>query len=251
MLQRVPRADLRVACTALTLLVAACIDFGLDDPEPEPTAQAWVWIDPADSKVDTASVSLGGEAECPGCPMSDWQYQVCPELTCPDTGIDVIWTNVTTGATGPATHGEFADCHCPIFQYGYCYSACNHFWWATVPLVYGENRVEVSASGSGRATGMASTAVGRVPVPPAWAGIQPGPGSVTLNWQPVANATSYNVYWSTTAYIYASLCTKIEGVTAPFLHAGLASGTPHYYFVTALVGDAESFDSQRLMATPQ
>lgn len=49
----------------------------------------------------------------------------------------------------------------------------------------------------------------------------------------------------------SSLCVKIPAVTSPYTQYGLAGGVEHYYYVTALVGDAESFDSAQMVATPQ
>jgi hypothetical protein len=250
--RRSTRALFRAACAALALAVPACWD-DVGDSSSGPPAPTWVGIDDYDAKVDDAAAWLGGEIECPDCTASDWQYQSCPAIECPSTeGSDVRWTNTSSGAEGAATHGTVAQCHCPWpWFYGYCYTACSHVWWATVPLGYGDNAIVVSAVVPGYDEGTDSILIRRVPPPPAWLASQPGPGQLLLSWSGVGDATSYNLYWSTTAYGWSSYCTKIEGVTSPFLHAGLAGGTPHYYFVTTLVGDAESFDSLRLEATPQ
>ena len=249
-----PRAALRCAWVALAApgLLAGCWDVGFessDEPGPPPTA--FVWIDQADSKVDTASVQLQGEAECDGCPpATGWLYMECPAIQCPDTRADVYWTNETAGTTGTTTHFITPACHCPPFSYNYCYSACNHVWWTWVPLVYGANDVRLHASAPGLATGTDSAQIERVPPAPAWLAAQPGAGQVTLGWSAVGDATSYNLYWSTTPYRWSSLCEKIANVTSPYTHTGLASGLTHYYYVTGLVGEAESFDSPMLAATP-
>jgi len=250
---RLSRALLWAAPAALATLASGCWEAADEQPESGPPAQAYVYIEDHDGKVEAAAAWLQGEAECPECFASDWQYGSCPVIECPSTaGMDVRWTNMTSGAAGTATHGIVSACHCPWpWGYGYCYSACNHVWWATVPLELGDNDIVVAATAPGYAEGTDSILIQRVPAAPDWTTVEPGPGAVTLAWTAVDGATSYNLYWSTTPYGYSALCTRIEGVTAPFTHLGLASGVTVYYYVTALAGDAESFDSLRTEATPQ
>ncbi len=72
----------------------------------------------------------------------------------------------------------------------------------------------------------------------------PGNGQVSLHWAPVAGASSYNIYWSTTASgANTTSGTKIAGVTSPYVHTGITNGTPHYYVVTAVTGSGESAES--------
>ena len=243
-----------IVIAALPLLLASKCWFGYSSdemPPPSPPPKAYVGIDTADPKVDTASISLQGQAECPGCFASDWQLGSCPVIECPNADGEVWWTNHATGDTGSATHGIFSACNCPIFSYGYCYSACRHVWWATVPLTFGDNDIEVFATAPGYATGSDGALVQRAPVAPTWVAADAGPGVVQLAWTDVAGATSYNLYWSTTPYGWAALCTKIEDVTSPYLHTGLPGGVTIYYYVTAIAAGVESFDSLRTEAIPQ
>jgi fibronectin type 3 domain-containing protein len=48
---------------------------------------------------------------------------------------------------------------------------------------------------------------------------------VTLTWNSVPNAASYNVYWSDTPGVTQATGTKIAGVTSPFVHTGRTNGT--------------------------
>ncbi|MDD5434938.1 MAG: Ig-like domain-containing protein, partial [Nitrospira sp.] len=59
-----------------------------------------------------------------------------------------------------------------------------------------------------------------------------GNGQATITWDAVAGATSYNIYWSTTASITKGTGTKISGVTSPYIHTGRTNGTTYYYVVT-------------------
>jgi hypothetical protein len=248
----------RIACAAMVAvtgsLAAGCVDVSYDDPPSGgPPAPAFVWIDSSATVVYEQTIYLRGEAECDDCPpATGWQPMQCPAIACPEsTRVDVHWTNRTTGATGPTTHGITSACHCPLLLYGYCYSACNHIWWAFVPLAFGENRIEVAATVPGIPAGTATRTIERVPEAPAWLASQADPGQITLSWPDVAGATSYNLYWSTTAWAYSSLCeNRIEDVTSPYTHTGVASGVTYYYYVTASSGGAESFDSPALAVTP-
>lgn len=91
-----------------------------------------------------------------------------------------------------------------------------------------------------------------IAAPPAVSGVMAlrGDGQNTLSWSPSANATSYNLYWSTTPGVTTANGNKIAGVTSPYNHAGLANGTAYYYIVTALNVGGESTPSAEVTATP-
>jgi fibronectin type 3 domain-containing protein len=76
-----------------------------------------------------------------------------------------------------------------------------------------------------------------------------GNGRVTLSWSPVAEATSYNIYRSTTSgeeTLYQS------GVTdTSLVDTGVSNGTTYYYKVTAANSTGESDFSQEASASPQ
>ncbi len=78
-----------------------------------------------------------------------------------------------------------------------------------------------------------------------------GDGSVTIQWSAVDGASSYNIYWSTTAGVTKATGTKIEGATSPYAHTGLTNGTTYYYVVTAVNGAGESAESAEVSARPQ
>jgi len=75
-----------------------------------------------------------------------------------------------------------------------------------------------------------------------------GTGQVTLSWTSVSNATSYNLYYATTAGVTKASGTKISSVSAPFVKTGLAAGTTYYFVVTAVNGAGESAASAQASA---
>ncbi len=71
-----------------------------------------------------------------------------------------------------------------------------------------------------------------------------GNGQVTVTWNSVSIATSYNLYWSTDASLANKASgTKIANVVSPFVHSGLANGTSLSYTITAVKNGLESIES--------
>ncbi len=83
-----------------------------------------------------------------------------------------------------------------------------------------------------------------------------GNQSLTLTWNPVANASGYHLYYSTdpnfTIANYAAYAngTWLQNVTSPRVISGLVNGQTYYLAVTAFNGSIESVASARVSATP-
>jgi len=75
-----------------------------------------------------------------------------------------------------------------------------------------------------------------------------GGNQISLSWQTISGATTYNVYWSTTTGVTIANGTKIVGAMPPFTHTGLTPGTTYYYVVTADAGSTESAASTQVSA---
>jgi N-acetylneuraminic acid mutarotase/fibronectin type 3 domain-containing protein len=87
-------------------------------------------------------------------------------------------------------------------------------------------------------------------VPPSVVGATPGNSSVTLNWNAISNARSYNIYWSTLPGV-SSASEVITGVDSnQYEHAGRNNGTTYYYALSAVGDLGESGLSQEVSATP-
>lgn len=56
---------------------------------------------------------------------------------------------------------------------------------------------------------------------------------ITVTWDDVDGATSYNIYWSTTVGVTKETGTKITDVESPYQHEGPPAHETYYYVVTA------------------
>ncbi len=75
---------------------------------------------------------------------------------------------------------------------------------------------------------------------------------VSLNWNAVAGAASYNIYWSNKAGVSTTAnSTKIaNGTSTAYTHTGLTVGTWYYYVVTAVTASGESLPSNEVAVKP-
>ncbi len=80
---------------------------------------------------------------------------------------------------------------------------------------------------------------------------KPGDTEIILSWLDVPGARSYNLYFHTEPGLTLQSGTRIDGVTSPFTHAGLANDVPYYFALTAVYEDGvESTLSVEVGATP-
>ena len=233
----------------LALSLGGCGGGGDGDGGGVTSNPLWVYIDAISPSVQTSSVDLRGKAYCDNCPPSEVAFGYCPAIQSPlSSAVDVTWKNLTTGAAGSAIHGISGTCSC---LFSYCFTSYSHQWMAYgVPLAIGEDVIEVKASDTSGASAADTITLTRTPATPEGLAAAAGKAEVTLNWNSVAEAASYNLYWATSASLNMDTATRIAGVASPYVHNGLTDGVTYYYFVTAVNGIYESPASPPVFATP-
>lgn len=88
------------------------------------------------------------------------------------------------------------------------------------------------------------------PAAPAGVTATSGNNQLTISWPPVSDATSYNIYWSTTGGVTPINGSLIANATSPFIQTGLTNGTTYFYVVAAVNSYGESAASTRVSCTP-
>ena len=159
----------------------------------------------------------------PGATTYNLYWLLAPGVT-PTTGTKVM------GVTSPYTHTGLTN---------------GKPYYYIVTALYGAT--ESTASGEASATPYAG-AIG--PSAPANVNAAAGNGQVYVSWGSVTGASSYNLYWGTSAGVNKASATKVPGVTSPYTHTGLTNGAPYYYVVTATNSTGESAESTEVSATP-
>ncbi|MFQ6091636.1 MAG: fibronectin type III domain-containing protein, partial [bacterium] len=78
----------------------------------------------------------------------------------------------------------------------------------------------------------------------------PGDKTVTVEWQGVSDATSYNLYWSEKSGVDRKSELKVSDVKSPYSVTGLENERSYYFVVTAENAYGESEASAEISARP-
>ncbi|MFH0826017.1 MAG: fibronectin type III domain-containing protein, partial [Pseudomonadota bacterium] len=200
--------------------LSACGGGGSDTPPTPPSAPANLTADAGDSQVILNWPSVSGAAT----------YNVYYGTS---AGVTTSSTKITGSVSGPKTVTGLTN-DTPYF---FAVSAVN---------AAGESSLSVERSATPSTT----------PPPGAPTNIRGSAGGsqVTVSWDSVAGATSYNIYYATAAGVTKASGTPVAGVSSPYDVTGLTNGTTYFFVVTAENGNGESgasFEvSVKPMATP-
>ena len=154
------------------------------------------------------------------------------------TSYNLYWSTAT-GVTTSST--KIAGVTSPYVHTGRTAST-QYFYIVTAVNGAGES------AASPEATATTDAPVVAVPAAPTGVAAAGGNQQVSVSWNAVSGASSYNLYWSTATGVTTS-STQIAGVTSPFPHTGLADNTAYYYIVTAVNGAGEGPASGEATAT--
>ena len=93
------------------------------------------------------------------------------------------------------------------------------------------------------------TAAGELNTKPTIKATTPETRDVTLSWDDVPGATSYNIYWSDKPGVTKKNGTKISNTKNPHKIAELKKGKKYYFVVTAVNASGESKGSEEFSIT--
>ncbi|MCA8939009.1 MAG: fibronectin type III domain-containing protein, partial [Planctomycetes bacterium] len=80
--------------------------------------------------------------------------------------------------------------------------------------------------------------------------VSAGDKSASVSFASVSGATSYKVYYSTSASVSKTNGTPVTGASSPIAISGLNNGTSYYFVVTALDAGSESNESSYVSTSP-
>jgi hypothetical protein len=157
------------------------------------------------------------------------------------TSYNLYWS--TSSGVSPANGTKIANVTSPYTHTG-LRNGTTYYYVVTAVNSYGESPASIQVSATPSATGIP-------PIVPTGLNAIPGNAQVTISWNSVPNATSYNIYWSNYSGVSKGMGTKIANITnSYYTHRGLTNGTTYYYVVTAVNSYGESPASSQVSATP-
>jgi hypothetical protein len=154
------------------------------------------------------------------------------------TSYNIYWST-TTGVT-PATGNKISTVTSPYLHTGLT-TAATYYYVVTAVNSLGESTPSTQVSAT-------TTNAPIIPGAPTGVSAVGGANQVTVAWATVADATSYNIYWSTTSGVTPATGTKISNATSPYLHTGRTASTSYYYVVSAENVAGESAPSVQVLA---
>jgi len=193
----------------------------------------------ASSQVSAATASAPPIATVPAAPTGVSAVGGTNQTTIKWTAVsdattyNLYWSK-TAGVT-TATGTKISGATSPAVQTGLT-DGTAYYYVVTAVNSTGES----AASGQVTATTLSTVPTPTVPAIPTGVTATGGTNQITLAWSAVSGATSYNVYYSTTAGVTTANGSKIAGATSPYIKTGLLNSTSYYFIVTAVNSTGES-----------
>ena len=123
-----------------------------------------------------------------------------------------------------------------------------YYYWVTAIRKVNDKGNEAAVE-STRSAQVSATPLAPPPSAPVNLSAVAGNGQISLKWDAVGNATTYNIYWNNTGNV-TTADNKIAGATLPYVHTSLTNGNAYYYIVTAVNNDGEGSPSNQAFAIP-
>jgi uncharacterized protein (TIGR02145 family) len=156
-------------------------------------------------------------------------------------------------------------CRSTYGGHGFFYVGSNNAWWSSTAvdasiawgrgLAYDRDSLTRLSLGANKSCGYSVRLVRDnntiPPSAPVISSAAAGDSSVTVSWNTVTGATSYNLYYAAGATVTMTSGTKLAGVTSPKQITGLTNGTQYAFAVSAVNTAGESVLSGVQTATPQ
>ena len=166
--------------------------------------------------------------------LAEYYWGTCAQVNPGGMPLSVTWKNLTTGASGSGTiwwqdWWGGLSWHClPAFR-------------VSADLAYGTNHVVLTANHVDGHYTDTSLTFKKIFSPPENVSVVSGNEQLTIKWDDVVNATSTNLYWSTSYYL--DPVNKIENVTSPYILAGLDNNITYHLYLTSV--DPQGLESGR------
>jgi uncharacterized protein (TIGR02145 family) len=157
-------------------------------------------------------------------------------------------------------------CRSTYGGHGFFYVGSNNAWWSSTAvdassawgrgLAYDGDSLRRLSVGANKSCGYSVRLVRDnntiPPSAPVISSAAAGDSSVTVSWNTVTGATSYNLYYAAGATVTMTSGTKLAGVTSSKQITGLTDGTQYAFAVTAVnTAGQESVLSNVMTTTPQ
>lgn len=191
----------------------------------------------------------GGESSSGDKPSTPTNVKVTPGNTTAIVSWDAvsgaksynIYYSTTKGVTDgfKASSGKIENATSPYTVTG-----------LTNGTVYYFEVTAVNSSGESGLSTEVSTTPEPIPAIPTGISATGGDSQITVGWDTVSGATSYNIYYGTSPGVTKTTGTKVSSTASPKIITGLLNGTTYYVVVTAVNAVGESAVSAERSATP-